>query len=161
MPVPGVQLVKSFPGPKTRWNANHGGGLWTRRVTFKDFNGVAGTTGNLDITKFPGGMMIRGAFLWIITDFLGGAISALTLSAGTTGSAAAYIAATSAFSGAPKIIPGVTALVSGTFLAAATAPNAQATVRVQAVSTAANLTALTQGKADLFLDLQAVNVLPT
>ena len=139
------------------------GSLYFRkRIQFTDFSAAA-TTVNLDTqagqgvwTLFPEGLEIEGAGISLVTNFTGGAVSAATLSIGTTGSVAAYVAATSVFSGAYKKVIGV-ALVPFTFLEGTGAP-AVSTVRVQLITTTANANALTAGKADIYLKLRAVSV---
>jgi hypothetical protein len=140
-----------------RWKANGGAGVFTERVYFRDF-AAAATTANLDLTGFPGGIVIEGAFVMFNTNFTGGAVATCTMSVGTTGSPAAYVAATTVFSGATVTAPianvGLT-LVPGTFLNAAT-PLGAGTVRVQLITTVANTNALTAGVADIWLRLRAV-----
>lgn len=138
------------------------GSLYFRkRVYFNDFSAAA-TTVNLDVqqpdpwTRFPAGLEIEGAGISLVTNFTGGAVSAATLSVGTTGSATAYVAATDVFTGAYKTIKGAT-LVPFTMLAGTGAP-AVSTVRVQLVTTTANANALTAGKADIYLKLRAVSI---
>jgi hypothetical protein len=127
--------------------------LWTRRLYFSQF-AAAATTGNLDIAGFPAGMVIKGAYAWLIANFTGGAVGSATLSIGTTGAATAYMAATSVFTGARKQLVGLTQ-VPGLFLNATT-PTAAGTVRFALVTTVANTNALTAGAVDVFLDLAAV-----
>jgi hypothetical protein len=139
--------------------------LFRKRIYFTDFSAAA-TTVNLDTqagqvwaTSFPAGLEIMGAYFSVVTNFTGGAVATATLAAGTTGSPGAYVAATSVFSGSPKINVGLTQ-VPGTFLSgAATYPFVgNATVRIQLVTTGANASALTAGKADFYMRLQAASV---
>jgi hypothetical protein len=139
--------------------------LFRKRIYFTDFSAAA-TTVNLDTqtgqvwsTSFPAGLEILGAYFSLVTNFTGGAVATATLSAGTVASPAAYVAATSVFSGSPKINVGLTQ-VPGTFLTgAATYPFVgNATVRLQLIVTGANASALTAGKADFYMRLQAASV---
>jgi hypothetical protein len=140
-----------------RWKANGGTGLFTERVYFRDF-AAAGLTGNLDLTGFPGALVIEGAWVMFNTNFTGGAVATCTMSVGTTATPTAYVAATTVFTGAtvtaPIVNPGVT-IVPGTFLNATT-PLGAGTVRVQVVTTVGNTNALTAGVADIWLRLRAV-----
>lgn len=128
--------------------------LWTRRFSYLDF-AAAATTGNKDVTGFPGGLAIEGAFFWLITNFTGGGAGSATLSAGTTGSATAYVAATSVFTGARKAVVGVT-IVPGTFLDATT-PTGAGTIRFALVSDV-NTNLLTAGTVDVYVRLRAVSL---
>lgn len=137
---------------------------WRKRIYFSDFNAAATTT-NLDVqqpspwTKFPAGIEIEGAGLSLITAFSGGGIATYTISAGTTGAATKYIAATNVFTGATA--GGATtvgaAQVPFTMLNGTAAPSA-ATIRVQGISTVANTNTATAGKCDIYLKLRAVSV---
>lgn len=143
-----------------------GGSIYVRkRVNFQDFSAAA-TTVNLDAqaaqaiwTAFPAGLEIEGAGISLVTNFLGGAVGTATLSIGTTGAPAAYLAATNVFSGAYKTIPGVTQ-VPFTRLEGTGSP-AVATVRVQLIVTGANANVLTQGKADIYLKLRGLSIKTT
>lgn len=144
--------------------SDQGSLYFRKRVSFQDFSAAA-TTVNLDVqqpdpwTRFPAGLEIEGAGIALVTNFTGGAVSAATLSIGTTGAATAYVAATSVLTGAFKTIVGAT-LVPFTRLEGTGAP-AVSTVRVQLVTTSANANALTAGKADIFLKLRAVSLKTT
>lgn len=128
--------------------------LWTRRFHYADF-AAAAATGNKDISGFPGGLVIEGAWAWLITNFTGGGAGSATLSIGTTGSPALYVAATSVFSGARKALVGLT-LVPGTFLNPTT-PTDSATVRFQLIANV-NTNLLTAGAVDVYLRLRAVSL---
>ena len=139
--------------------------LFRKRVYFSDFSAAA-TTVNLDTqpgqtvwTQFPAGLEILGAYVSSVTNFTGGAVATATISVGTTASATAYVAATTVFSGSPKVIVGAT-LVPGTFLTGAGSYpySGNATVRVQLVVTGANTSALTAGKADIYIRFQAASL---
>ena len=142
--------------------------LFRKRLYFTDFSNNALTT-NLDTqpgqtwsTSFPAGLEILGCYFSLVTNFTGGAVATCTLSAGTTASPAAYMAATTVFSGAQKINVGVTQ-VPGTFLTGS-APypfGGNATVRIQMVTTVANCNALTAGKGDLYIRFQAASLKAT
>lgn len=127
--------------------------LWTRRLYVADF-AAAATTGNKDIV-FPGGLEIVGAYFWLITNFTGGGAGTATLSAGTTADAVAYVAATSVFSGARKIVTGKT-LVPGTFLNAST-PTDAGTIRFALVGDV-NTNLFTAGTVDVYVRFQAVSL---
>lgn len=155
MAAPGRKVKVDFPGWKTNWNAGRSAGIWRTRVGYGEFTSVAATTGTKDFSIFPGGLMVVGAFIWVATKFLGGAISAVTLALGSTGTADLYSTAADAFANSGVILPGKT-IVPGTFIGGAAAPNELGTVRLTIVSTTANLTALTQGVADIHFILRAV-----
>lgn len=157
------QIVVQNRPPEPDWLQNGPAHVYTRRIYWNSppFPTTAATTGNIDLTGFPGALTILGAWIVFTQNWTGGAISAVTMSIGTTGSPAAYVAATSVFSGAtpvttPVAIPGVSTLAPGTFLA--TPPQALGTVRVQLLTTTANVNALTAGRADIYLRLLAVSV---
>ena len=142
--------------------------LFRKRVYFTDF-AAAATTVNLDTqlgqsvwTQFPAGLEILGAYFSFSQNFTGGAVGSCTLSAGTTGSPAAYVAATSVFTGAPKINVGLTQ-VPGTFLSGSGSYpfTGNGTVRIQMVTTVANTNALTAGRADFYMRLQAASIRTT
>jgi hypothetical protein len=152
-----VDLDFTFPA---RWKANGAAFMWTRRVYFRDF-AAAALTGDLDVVGFPGGVVIEGAGALVNTPFSGGAAATATLSAGTTGSPALYMAAqdvfttTAATPTAPKALVGLT-LVPFTFLGTAATPLALSTVRFRLTTTVGNTNVLTAGVADVFLRLRAV-----
>lgn len=130
-------------------------------VNYKKF-AAASTTGNYDITNFPGGVILEEAFLFLRTNFTGGGAGTATISVGSTGAATSYVLATSVFSGAPKAIGAVVA-EKGTLMALpntnfvnASTPTAAGTIRVQLVADV-NTNLLTAGNADLFLKLRAVS----
>jgi hypothetical protein len=137
----------------------NGADLWLQqRINWKDpLAQIASTTVNFDIAGFPAGTLILGAFIRNITNWTGGAISAATLSLGTTASPAAYVAAVTVFAAsAGKTLPGTT-LVPGTFVNAAT-PLVGGTVRAQLLLTTANGNALLTGSADIFINVAAVKM---
>ena len=151
---------KIIVSPKRRGDAldqdSHAIYFW-RRLNYQDF-AAAATTGNLDLTGFPGGLVVEGAFLYLVSVFAGGSVSAATLSVGTTSDAEKYVAATNVFTGAtaPAAILGKT-LVPGVFLNTTT-PTGAGTIRVQMLTTTANTNALTSGKADLYVRLRAASI---
>lgn len=134
------------------------GPKWLRkRVYFTDF-AKAATTADLDTqagqtvwTQFPAGDMVLGAFISLVTNFAGGGSATATLSIGTVASPAAYVAATSVFSGAPKIVVGLTQ-VPGTFVTGSGSYPfvGNGTIRVELI-TDTNTNVLTTGKADIYL----------
>lgn len=133
---------------------------WYRiaRFGFTNFN-VAATTVNADLTGFPGGVVIEGAFVSIRANFTGGGAASAMISVGTVATPGAYVAPADAFAGAvPRIFVGVT-IVPGTFLAGVATPLAAGTVRTQLVASV-NGSLLTAGRADVFLKLAAVSVTP-
>lgn len=129
--------------------------LFWRRLNVADF-AAASTTGNLDLTGFPGGLTIEGAFLVNVVDWAGGGAASATLSVGTTGTADAYVAATSVFTGVGNVAIVGKTIVPGTFLGGAATPLASGTVRVALVSSV-NTNLMTAGKADLYIRLRAVS----
>jgi|SRR5215475_6610428 len=162
MPPLPREIVVDGRAPEANWKQNIGWQIWTRRIYFNDpvFTATAGLTANKDFTGFPGGLMIRGAFVVFTQNWTGGSVATSTLSVGTTASPAAYVAATTVFSGAtpittPVVNPGLTQ-VPGVFLA--TPPISQGTVRVQLVTTVGNVNTLTAGRADIYLILAAVAI---
>jgi hypothetical protein len=155
MTAPVRQLVVEPIKRGFRWRQDQETRLWSRRFYYSQFSAAAGSA-TLDVTGFPGGLLIEGAFCWIHTAFTGGAVSATAFSAGTTGSATAYINAQDVFTAASLLKPGVT-IVPGTPLNATT-PNGAGTVRLTIATTTANTNALTAGNVDLFLRLRAVRL---
>jgi hypothetical protein len=151
-----VDLDFTYP---QRWKANGAAFIWTRRVYFRDF-AAAAVTGDLDVVGFPGAVLVEGAYAMVNTPFTGGAAATATLSAGTTGSPALYMAAQDVFSTtaatptAPKALVGLT-LVPGTYLGTAATPLATSTVRFRLTTTVGNTNVLTAGVADVFLRLRA------
>lgn len=132
---------------------NDGGYWFEQRISWKDpLIQIANTTVNYDITGFPASAVIVGAFFRATQNWTGGLVSAATWSAGTTASPAAYIAATSTFTGAPVVKTGATQ-VPGTFVNASS-PLAAGTIRTQLLLTGANGTALTAGYIDFYFQLQ-------
>lgn len=133
--------------------------LFWKRVSFKDF-AAASTTTNLDLTGFPGSLVVEGGFLSLVQVFAGGGAGSATLSMGTTVSATAYVTASNVFTGATnKIYVGAT-IVPGTMLTAATDATGPGTLRIQLVSNV-NTNLLTTGKADLYLRMRAVSIRTT
>lgn len=128
--------------------------LFRRRVYVAEF-AAAATTGNLDLTGFPGGMLIEGAFVFRITPFTGGGAGSATISVGSTGDAVKYVAATTVFTGSGTSIVGLTQ-VPGTFINSTT-PTAAGTVRIALVADV-NTNLLTFGKADVYLRLRSASV---
>ena len=112
---------------------------------------TAGLTANFDLTGFPAGCLITGAFIRNRQNWTGGAIATATLSVGSTGSPAIYVAATNVFSGAPATLVGITQ-APGTFVNSAN-PLAAGTIRIQLVTTVGNTNALLTGSADVFISL--------
>ena len=151
MAAPVRKFGVNWPGRKEQWDQDRGAGCFVRRIYYTQFNTVAGTTANLDLTGFPGGSELIGCFFWLVSNFAGGAISACTLSVGSTGTADAYLSATTVITGATKAIGAHTAFTTGLFLGGIATPNAVSTVRVQLLLTSANATALTSGSGDLHL----------
>lgn len=165
MPIPEALRVNPKNYNQDALIVDQGTLLFRKRIYFTDFSAAA-TTVNLDTqpgqvwtTSFPAGLEIMGAYFSVVTNFTGGAVATATLSAGTVATPTAYVAATTVFSGSPRINPGVT-LVPGTFMTgAATYPwVGNATLRLQLIVTVANANALTAGKADLYMRLQAASV---
>jgi hypothetical protein len=158
--------VRQFPidydkAVAPRWEANNGSCVFTRRVYFSQF-AAAALTGDLDMGGFgPGPIAVEGAWLILNTPFSGGAAATATMSAGTTGSPALYMAATDVFTTnaatptAPKVNVGLT-LVPGTMLATAATPLATATIRLRLTTTVGNTNVLTAGVADFYVRLRPV-----
>ncbi len=129
--------------------------LFWRRLQIADFS-AAGTTNNVDLTGFPGGLLVAGAFAYLVADFAGGGGATATISLGTTGDVTKYIAATDVFTGqAPKAIVGKT-IVPGTFLNTTT-PTASGTIRATLV-TDINSNLFTTGKVDIYVQLRAASI---
>jgi hypothetical protein len=156
------QVAIDGRAPEPNWRQMGGWQAYVRRIYFNSppFNTTAGLTGNLDLTGFPGGLMIRGAFVIFTQNWTGGSVATATISVGTVASPAAFVAATTVFSGAtpittPVVNAGLTQ-VPGVFLA--TPPIGQGTVRVQLITTVGNINTLTAGRADIYLMLSAVNI---
>ncbi len=144
-----------------RWRQNESAKLWYRRYQYGDF-ATAATTLVKDVTNFPGGAIIEGAYIALIQNFTGGGNATATFSAGTTGSATAYINAVDVFTGAAAFQPLMRAgatLVPGTPLNA-TNPAAAATVRFT-LTTSVNTNLVTAGILDVFLKLTFIALKPT
>ena len=143
------------------WPTDEPGFWFRRRFSIKDFN-VAATTANFDMLV-PGGVRITRAFISLITVFAGGSISAATLSLGTTGSPATYLAATNVFTGASA--SGAVTIASGAglgnFVGGNATPTAVGTIRAQLLTTTDNASNLATGKVDVFLLLEANSVRTT
>jgi hypothetical protein len=134
------------------WDTDDAGQWYEQRLSWKDpIFQVAATTINYDITGFPAGAVIVGAFFRATQNWAGGTLASATFSAGTTGAPTAYIAATSVFTGAPIVKTGTT-LVPGTFVNAAS-PLLAGTIRTQLILSA-NGTNLTTGYIDFYFWLQ-------
>lgn len=129
--------------------------IWRMRLQWKNFQAAA-TTSDLDI-PFPGNLVIERMYLSLITAFSGGAVSAATLMAGTTGTPNTYLAATNVFTGATGggNITVAAGAGLGVPLSGAGTPTAVGTVRFRVTTTSANAAALIAGVADVFLKLQA------
>src|ERR1700687_3665269 len=114
MPIPEALRVNAKNYNQDALTVDQGTLLFRKRNYFSDFSAAA-TTVNLDVqpgqtwaTSFPAGLEILGAYFSLVTNFTGGGEASATLSAGTVASPAAYMAATTVFSGAPKINVGLT-----------------------------------------------------
>ena len=144
--------------PRTRaanWQQDAETRLFKRRMSYQAF-AAAATTGDLDITGFPGGVEILGCWISLVTPFTGGGVGTATLSVGSTGTPDLYLTAASVFATAGRILVGVT-LLPGTFVGGAATPLAAGTIRVRlTVDTLTN--ALTAGQADLFVRFQGASV---
>jgi hypothetical protein len=145
-----------------RWRQDESSKLWTRRFQFATF-ATAGVAQTLDMTAFPGGALIEGAFLVLIQNFAGGGSATATFSAGTTGTPTAYINAADVFTGAaanaPIARPGAT-LVPGTFLQGTGNLDSGATVRFT-LTVDVNTNLLTTGILDVYLRLRFVAIKPS
>jgi hypothetical protein len=130
--------------------------LFWKRVSYKDFS-AASTTTNLDLTGFPGSLLVEGAFMSLVQVFAGGGASSATLSAGRTTAATAFIAAGSVFTGVTtKIFTGAT-LTPGNMLTASTDATGAGTLRIQLISDV-NTNLLTSGKADIYVRFRAASI---
>jgi hypothetical protein len=143
--MPIAQTFRVDPRSQDMSIKQEGSPKWVHiNVSYKMFN-TASATVNYDIAGNPRGMLILGAFGRNRTDWTGGTISNVTLSAGTTGSPAAWVAALTVFSGSPKTLPGST-IVPGTFVTT----SASAAFRIQLVATTDTPDHLTQGSCDFY-----------
>lgn len=143
-----------------RWRQGEGSKLWSRRYQYTDF-ATAGVAQTVDVTPFPGGAFIEGAFILLVRNFIGGGASTATFSAGTTGAATAYINAANVFTGAAAnqvLARAGATLVPGTPLNA-TNPALAGTVRFT-LTADVNTSLLTQGILDVFLRLRFVAARP-
>lgn len=155
MPPIARKIVVDPRYPEKQWQTNDAGQWFQQRLNWKDpIFQVAATTINYDITGFPAGTAIVGAFLRNGVNWTGGAIATATLSLGTTASPATYIAATSVFSGSPKTVQQAATMLTGTFINAAN-PLSAGTIRAQLILTGANGSALLTGWCDVFIGIQA------
>lgn len=162
--MPGGNVVMPWVDPwrkAFRWRENETSKLWTRRYQWGDF-AAAAVTKVVDVVNFRAGAIIEGAFLLLVQNFTGGGAGSATFSAGTTGSATAYINAQNVFAGAAANDPifrvGAT-LVPGTALNA-THPAQSATVRFT-LTTDVNTNLLTAGILDVFLRLRFIALRPS
>jgi hypothetical protein len=161
MAAPVRKVIVDFDKSKAaKFVANGATGVFTQRVYFSNFFAAA-VTGDLDLTGFPGGLIIVGAWFLLRTPFAGGAIATATISAGTTGSPALYVAAQDCFTTqaatptAPIGIVGA-AQVPGTFLGTTATPLAASTIRIRLTTTVGNTNVATQGCADFYCALRAI-----
>lgn len=121
-------------------------------LTYADLTAAAGSqavqifpkTGNL-----PAGIVAWKAAFRLVTNFSGGAASALTMSVGDGGSATALLAAVSVLNGATPVAYKAGAPVK----AYTSADNIQATF----TATGANLNTLTAGEIEIYLELRDLN----
>lgn len=111
---------------------------WTDLLQF------AATSGTFNIFPLQIGDIVDFAWLDVVKAFSGGAITAATLQLGYTGTAAAFLAAKNIFTG------GVVA--DGTF-AGTVAHQAATNMLLTLTSTTANLSALTQGRANVYFNV--------
>jgi hypothetical protein len=162
--MPGGNVVTPFVdywNKAFKWRENQETKLWTRRYVAADFTASAHSK-IVDITNFRAAAIIEGAFLLLEQNFAGGGAGSATFSAGTTGSATAYINAANVFTGAaandPIPLTGVT-LVPGTFMNA-THPIQSATLRLT-LACDVNTSLLTTGILDIFLRLRFVAIRPS
>lgn len=159
MPPIGNKIKVDPRYPERDWVTNDAGQWMEQRLSWKDpIFQVAATTINYDLTGIPGGTVIFGAFFRSTANWTGGSLASATFSAGTTASPAAYIAATSVFTGAPQVKTGVQ-IVPGTFVNA-TSPLAAGTIRTQLILSA-NGTNLTSGYIDFYFWLQTFKLRAT
>jgi hypothetical protein len=127
------------------------------------FTPQSATTGNLDLLVQPG-IVFDEVFFILRKNFTGGAVSAATISAGTTASPTIYVLATSVFTGASAPIGVSNAQKGSAYTSPSTpfanpaSPWASGTLRVQLVTTTANISALTQGWLELFVRGHLVSV---
>lgn len=133
--------------------------LWRRRFHYKDFSAAA-TTVNYDLT-WPPLVMFEGAFIWNIQNWTGGSVGTATLSVGTTGSPALWVAAASVFAVDRTILPGSTTFSTvspGIFFASPAENAAGGVMRVQLILTGGNANTLTTGAADLYVKIRGVGL---
>jgi hypothetical protein len=130
--------------------------LFWKRVSFKDF-AAASTTTNLDLTGFPGSLLVEGGFISVVQLFSGGGAGSATLSVGTTVSATAFVTASNVFTGATNKIYVGAAIAPGTMLTAATDATGPGTLRIQLASNV-NTNLLTFGKADIYVRFRAASI---
>lgn len=162
--MPGGNVVTPFVDPwrkAFKWRENEGSKRWVRRYQWGDF-AAAAVSKVIDVTNFRAGAVIRGAWILLVQNFLGGGAGSCTFSAGTTAAATAYINAANVFAGAaandPIFRTGAT-LVPGTALNASH-PIQSATVRFT-LTADVNVNLLTQGILDVILDLEFIALRPS
>lgn len=113
-------------------------------IDYTDLIAFAATSGVLNLFPLLAGDIVDYAFLDLPKVFLGGAISAIVVKLGYTGTDAGFLANKNIFTG------GVVA--DGTFVGAV-AHQAATTLIATFTSTTANLAALTQGKVFLYFNV--------
>lgn len=128
-----------------------------RRINYGSF-AQATTVANILAIQVPSRCKIVGAFFDVTTKFIGGGVTAATLSFGTTAGAADILVAADIFTAAvfrgdadahlgAKLARATSPVPGGYFNWAAAFPNIYATV----TTTTANANALTQGVVDLYI----------
>lgn len=143
-----------------RWREGQEAKLWHRRFYVAQFSAAA-VTKVIDVTTFPGGMLVEGGHATLIQNFAGGGASTCVLSAGTTGATTKYINAQNIFTGASAgVVVGILGAtqVPGIFLNTS-APSGLGTVRFT-VTADVNTNLLTTGIIDIFLRLRACKIDP-
>lgn len=132
-------LLDTALGNGARFASQHS--KWTRyRKSYSDLS-TAATTNNIRLCVLPPMTTVESVLINANTAFTGGAISAYTISVGTSADNAKYIQSYDAFSAAAGIASTVPSIESSGW----------SELRLYATSTGANLSAATAGSVDVWV----------
>lgn len=123
--------------------------VWTKYTVGFAALQVAALTNTVNVATLPAKSVLMAAKFDVTTAFSGGAIATLTASLGRSGNVAKYLVATSVagtglVDGVALTVPVCESTVAGT------------TITLTAVSTVANLSALTQGSMNVYIQTSAL-----
>lgn len=114
---------------------------------------AAATTQDITLWTSPVRCRIVRVIAQVNTAFTGGSVSAMTITAGNSAGGAQYLLSTSVFSGTP-VIGGAVASVGNAVLTATWADYSATAITVQSrfTATTANLSTLTAGDMDFYIE---------